>query len=230
MRITRQEFPYDVGIWANIVAGMGSANPINWMNPFSATPSVDTGLVFETNGFESADKVWPPPDPDRAFRRRDWRREGGPEEEEGGKGFTFRDEGLSNEESVRAFRERQAVDVVRRRRPFVERVEGMKGSAVGKEREVYEGDGYAGYTQDYDQDDAGAYSDGSEELTDVARKPDGNDPEEGEESWRNSEGERLKDFGVDEDVEFYDEQEDEIPLSELLARRKAAASVTGSSY
>jgi len=49
-------------------------------------------------------------------------------------------------------------------------------------------------------------------------------PDEGEESWRNSEGERLKDFGVDEDVEFYDEQEDDIPLSELLARRQAASS------
>lgn len=41
----------------------------------------------------------------------------------------------------------------------------------------------------------------------------------GEEAWANSEGERLKDFGVDEDVEFYDE-EDEVPLSRLLARRR----------
>jgi len=41
----------------------------------------------------------------------------------------------------------------------------------------------------------------------------------GEEGWKNSEGERLRDFGVDEDAEFYDE-EDDIPLSELIARRK----------
>lgn len=40
----------------------------------------------------------------------------------------------------------------------------------------------------------------------------------GEEGWRNSEGDRLRDFGVDEDAEFYDE--DDIPLSELLQRRK----------
>ncbi|MCJ1417053.1 Palmitoyltransferase [Xylographa parallela] len=40
---------------------------------------------------------------------------------------------------------------------------------------------------------------------------------EGEEAWRNSEGDRLNDFGVDEDVEFYDE--DDIPLAELLSRR-----------
>jgi palmitoyltransferase len=42
-------------------------------------------------------------------------------------------------------------------------------------------------------------------------------PGEGEEGWRNSEGERLKDFGVDEDAEFYDE--DDVPLGELIRRK-----------
>ena len=42
--------------------------------------------------------------------------------------------------------------------------------------------------------------------------------DEGEESWRNSEGERLGDFGVDEDVEFYDE--DDVPLGVLIEQRK----------
>ena len=37
------------------------------------------------------------------------------------------------------------------------------------------------------------------------------------EGWRNSEGDRLDDLGVDEDAEYYDE--DEIPLTELLRRR-----------
>ena len=32
-----------------------------------------------------------------------------------------------------------------------------------------------------------------------------NSQELGEESWRNSEGERLADFGLDEETEFYDE-------------------------
>lgn len=49
----------------------------------------------------------------------------------------------------------------------------------------------------------------------------GSDEESGEEAWRNSEGERLRDFGVDEDAEFYDD--DEVPLSELMRRKKAAA-------
>ena len=36
-------------------------------------------------------------------------------------------------------------------------------------------------------------------------------------AWKNFEGERLDDYGVDEDLEF---EEDEIPLSELIRRRR----------
>ena len=39
-----------------------------------------------------------------------------------------------------------------------------------------------------------------------------------ENEWTNKEGERLKDFGVDEDAELYDD--DEVPLAELLRRRR----------
>lgn len=42
--------------------------------------------------------------------------------------------------------------------------------------------------------------------------------EDGEESWRNSEGERLRDFGLDEDAEFYDE--DSVPLAHLLEQKR----------
>jgi len=37
--------------------------------------------------------------------------------------------------------------------------------------------------------------------------------------WRNKEGERLADFGLDEDAEFYDE--DNLPLAEIMRRRQA---------
>jgi palmitoyltransferase len=45
----------------------------------------------------------------------------------------------------------------------------------------------------------------------------GGTDEHGEESWKNTEGERLADFGADEEAEFYDE---DVPLAELLERRK----------
>lgn len=44
-----------------------------------------------------------------------------------------------------------------------------------------------------------------------------NGSDNGEESWRNSEGERLRDFGVDEEAEFYDEED--IPLAMLMQQR-----------
>jgi len=44
------------------------------------------------------------------------------------------------------------------------------------------------------------------------------DSGEGEEGWKNKDGEGLRDFGVDEEVEFYDEED--IPLAVLLERRR----------
>ena len=44
------------------------------------------------------------------------------------------------------------------------------------------------------------------------------DPSKGEEAWKNSEGESLGDFGVDEAAEFYDE--DEVPLATLIRQKR----------
>ncbi|KAH8732779.1 DHHC palmitoyltransferase-domain-containing protein [Phaeosphaeriaceae sp. PMI808] len=198
VRIKRQEFPYDIGIFSNIAQGMGSWNPLAWVNPFGGTPPIQSGLVFETNGFEDEGTVWPPPDPDRAYKR--------PPKAENTDAFTYQNSKLSTQDTLVAFRERQAKDAVRRRRPFVERLE-EKVAQVDEDEYVYGDD-----ASDNANEDGGGkegYKDG-----------------EGEEGWRNSEGECLKDFGVDEDIEFYDEQDDEIPLAELMARRRAASNAT----
>ena len=203
VRIKRQEFPYDVGIWSNIVQGMGTANPLSWLNPLARTPRVRDGLAFPTNGFEDAGSTWPPPDPDRAYRRHSKAVNAG--------AFTFQDSILSAQDSVAAFKARQAKDEIRRRKPFLERAEAQLAQQRVEQWNGGEQDGYQ-------------YGDDASDAEKEWDKADGEEgEEEGEEGWRNSEGERLKDFGVDEDVEFYDEQEDDIPLSELLARRRAAS-------
>ena len=51
IRIVKQEFPYDIGIWSNINQGMGG-NLFTWFWPFASTPSARGGLTFEVNGFE----------------------------------------------------------------------------------------------------------------------------------------------------------------------------------
>jgi palmitoyltransferase len=55
------------------------------------------------------------------------------------------------------------------------------------------------------------------DLTDQSESSGEGDVEDGEEAWRNSEGERLRDFGVDEEIEFYDEED--IPLGVLMRQR-----------
>jgi palmitoyltransferase len=199
VRIKKQEFPYDIGVWGNVVQGMGSANPILWFLPLAPSPKVATGMSFQTNGFEDEGTVWPPPDPDRAFRR--------PAKAVNGNAFVYGTSELSERDALEAFKARQKEDAVRKRRPFIERLEEKQ-----KADQVHRGED-EGYEYGDDASDA-------EEETD--KHGDG----EGEEGWRNSEGERLQDFGVDEDVEFYDEQDDEIPLAELMARRRQAAMAT----
>lgn len=201
VRIKKQEFPYDIGIWANIVQGMGSSNPIMWFNPFAPSPSVESGLQFEMNGFEDKDVTWPPPDPDRAYNRKPMKvvNEGA---------FTYQNSELSAEDTMAAFRTRQAEDVVRRRQPFVERLEAVQRTEARDDGDVYE------------------YGDDASDAEDEEREGKKYGVGEGEEGWRNSEGERLKDFGVDEDVEFYDEQDDDIPLADLITRRRKATAST----
>lgn len=87
-----------------------------------------------------------------------------------------------------------------RRRPFHERLEQAKKPAENEHQEAYDSDEFA-----------------IEDDTPEPASPTAPNPDEGEEGWRNSEGERLNDFGVDEDVEFYDE--DDLPLAELVRRR-----------
>lgn len=50
--IKRQEFPYDIGIWNNVKQGLGTSNFLAWLWPFAATPLLEHGFTFETNGLE----------------------------------------------------------------------------------------------------------------------------------------------------------------------------------
>jgi palmitoyltransferase len=166
VRVERQEFPFDIGIWKNLVQGMGTANVVAWFLPFGGGPGIDSASSFEVNGFEDESKVWPPPDPDkmpRVQRKVD------------------EDVDIQGVGEVEAFRRRQAKDYER----------------WGNKEDVEEGG----------SDEGDEYESEYEEGID------------GEEGWTNAEGDRLRDFGVDEDAELH--PDDEIPLGELLRRRKA---------
>ena len=56
VKITRHEYPYDIGIYQNVRQGMGG-RLVFWLWPFAATPSFESGLRFETNGFEGKERI-----------------------------------------------------------------------------------------------------------------------------------------------------------------------------
>ena len=109
-----------------------------------------------------------------------------------GRPFTYEEDTRSNREQIDAFRHRQKEDLKRFNRtdPLIRR------------RPFHE-----------------RYRDNSQELRESPSLIDSDKvSKRGEEAWRNSEGDRLDDFGVDEDIEFYDE--DDIPLAELLLKHR----------
>lgn len=184
LRIVRQEFPYDIGIWKNLCQGMGTGNILLWFLPFGGAPSMDSGITWETNGFEDENTQWPPPDPDRMPR---------PDNStDNQQAFVHNDsQHNSAEEEVAAFRKRQQADLQRWQKPK----KGLK------------------YTDEIPSSDVD-----EEEFDSGSAYEEGMD---GEIGWTNSDGDRLRDYGVDEEADVLD---DDIPLSELLRRQKVKAS------
>ncbi|OBT69944.1 hypothetical protein VE03_00622 [Pseudogymnoascus sp. 23342-1-I1] len=196
IRIRKQEFPYDIGIWRNLVQGMGTPNVLAWLLPVAAgDPGNESGWEFPVNGFEDPDVTWPPPDPDR-MAQEPWTR-AVPDRREGFVGGDGGDE-------VQEFRRRQQMDYEKR---------GLVGRGLdGRNRQI------SGAPGSYDWLDLeGEEGDGSEY--------EGQEEEAGgSDGWFNSDGDRLRDYGVDEEAELVDwEEDDDIPLGELLRRRRGRA-------
>lgn len=148
-----------------------------------------TGYSYTSYSLSSDPNIsWPPPDPDRIPRPA--------ATVENDQPFTIQQSYASAREEIEAFQRRQAEDLklprqflqVQRRKRFHDR---------------------------YDQKNTEQAGLADESADSSASDVDSN---EGEEAWRNSEGERLRDFGVDEDIEFYDEED--IPLGILIERRR----------
>jgi palmitoyltransferase len=189
--VRRQVFPFDIGIWDNLVVAFGGQwfFPL-WWNVFARSPRVGVegeggilgGLEWRVNGFEDPDLEWPPRDPEKEGRIEALKRSGA---------FTIMEDSIEFAEGVR---QRLREDLLRRAE--------MRGRLGGK----------------------GGYGRGARERE--SRKDDWrqgaweasmSEAEEGSEEWRNSEGERLADYGVDEELE---EEDEDIPLAILMQRRK----------
>ncbi|KUI62017.1 Palmitoyltransferase PFA4 [Cytospora mali] len=231
IKIESVEFPYDIGFFDNMAQAMGTKNILTWLDPFlGGGPRVSeelgkgTGWEWEENGFNDREGMWPPPDPDKL------RRAAGSYGNTGSSTVQQETEHIDKRwanpaEEVAAFRARQEMDLRRRT--------GTSGviAELEEDEEIEEPD------YDYVDGDStsGGYYEEEEEEEEVVRPEEPKVPVipgqgyyergvDGEPGWTNAEGDRLRDFGVDEDAE--DEDED-VPLGELLRRRKAYAGQDG---
>ncbi|KAI0903717.1 zf-DHHC-domain-containing protein [Ustulina deusta] len=261
------EFPYDVGMYANMAQAMGSANPIYWLLPFAGGPRVarlppDTtpedlvatldgggaarlgvGWFYEENGLNDREGMWPPVDPEKVRNARLWRQRRREETQyrreqmQGLRDPALPDMSLSPEEEKAAFRRRQERDLRRWRAARAEIMDELE-EIPGTSTYGAEGEG------DYDFVDE-AYSRrgrGGGYLDPAARPYRPRQRQhivlgERKSGWVNADGEHLGDYGVDEDAEFddgyvddgpgrdvdshiIDPDDEEVPLAELIRRRK----------
>jgi palmitoyltransferase len=204
-RVEEVEFPYDIGFYANMSQAMGTGNVLLWFWPFAGGPMV--GADGKGTGWEWEENGFNP-------RKGMWppldpdkaRRAAGV----GWPARTTEREGWDRdwetpEEARRAFEERQREDL----RRMGERGDRWKSGIVA---ELEEDD------ELYDVEYEGVESDYEEGM-------------DGEPGWTNSDGDRLRDYGVDEDLEDEDaiplDGDDDVPLGELLRRRRVVGTDGG---
>lgn len=189
MRLEKVEFPYDIGIFANLSQAMGTSNPILWFFPFAGNPDISksgngVGWEWPENGLNTKEGMWPPPDPDKVRRSA----QGGWPSARDPESIRVPRYG-SKEEELEAFKTRQEADL--------QRWQGQRSQLMAELEEV----------DDYDLIDDES-DEGYEQGVD------------GEPGWANADGERLQDFGVDEDEDMTDDADEDVPLGELLRRRR----------
>ena len=209
LRINQQEFPYDVGIWNNICQGMGSSNPLLWFIPWFGGPPNETVWEFPTNGFEEPGETWPPPDPEKVPQPK-WQRRR--DSLEGG-GFALgKSAQYGDDRVVTDFKKRQEADYAKK---------GLRQEIMASGRSTENMAGSYEWLEMNSSTDEDSDLDHENIKKELEEEYDG--ATESRYGWRNGEGEGLVDFGVDEDAERMEvgnEEEEDLPLSELIRRRK----------
>lgn len=188
IRFEKVEFPYDIGFFENMSQAMGTSNVLWWFFPLAGHPKI-------SKDGKGSGWAWE----ENGFNRKDgmWPP---PDPEKirraartwpGARrdyAAELKELDLSPDERKEAFRQRQEQDLQRRRKLVAELEEVDNFEPVN---------GSSDDSDDDDENDRGF---------------------DGAPGWTNSDGERLRDYGVDEDAE--DAVDENVPLAELIRRRK----------
>ncbi|KAI1135995.1 zf-DHHC-domain-containing protein [Hypoxylon sp. FL0543] len=232
------EFPYDLGIFANMAAAMGTRNPLLWLVPLAGGPTIapypysddpgaeaatggkkktTTGWEYEENGLNDREGLWPPADPEKIRHAKLWRRR-----------QREADLALEQARHERPPRPDDERDAFRRRQERdLRRWEASRSRILGELEELapeYVDESYLVDGEAYEP----RYVRGGRSMAGGGIVLD-----EGKSGWVNADGEHLGDYGVDEDAEFDEppveeegvivqnvEEDEDVPLAELIRRRK----------
>ncbi|KAL2885848.1 Palmitoyltransferase pfa4 [Ceratocystis lukuohia] len=210
VRVQHVEFPYDIDFFTNLAEGMSTYNPLLWLFPFTPTPKLGyrgcgLGWEYPENGFNQRFGMWPPPDPSRNTHNGTWPASKLPLSSNGADDDVAILRWSSVEEQKAAFQKRQLAD----RRRWAMPAGPESGHVLGEVDS--DTDLLAQYDSPDERETAVRAALGSDEDSDYELF-DGPPP-----SWRNNDGETLDDFGVEEN------SDDDVPLGELIRRRKARA-------
>jgi palmitoyltransferase len=200
-RLERIEYPYDLGFFANMAQAMGTRNVLRWFLPvFGGGPMINTETPGKGAGWEWEENGFNDlpglwPPPDPEKMRQARQ---GPWPGAAQRLEERYDAYQTPEEVKTAFVRRQEEDALRKRKAQTQQA--YQQSRIIAELEEVDGPD----SVDADTDDD----------FDVHAKP----------VWTNSDGDRLWDYGVDEDVEeeiipAHGDDED-VPLAELIRRRR----------
>jgi palmitoyltransferase len=199
LKLERVEFPYEIGFFENMAQAMGTRNVLLWFLPLAGGPVVGgdgkgVGWEWEENDFNPRAGMWPPPDPEKVQRAK----AGWPG---AASRMGFQSQSFSSweygspEEAKAAFQRRQEEDVRRRQT--------QRSHIIAELEEIDEP-----YDVEFEGHDYDFYEEGID----------------GQPGWTNSDGDRLRDYGVDEEAEKEDlipiDEDDDVPLGELIRRRK----------
>jgi palmitoyltransferase len=190
LQFEKVEFPYDVGFFANMAQAMGTSNFLLWFFPLAGNPKISkTGTGSGWTWEENGfnrKEGMWPPLDPDKFRRAVGGFSASRRNYEAE--LALEDDGLTVGEHIEAFKKRQDEDLKRRQR--------RQEDALVAELEEVDWYGSGGAEYDYDNET--------------------NNTNNMRFNWANSDGEFLRDYGVDEEAE---EEDEDIPLSELLRRR-----------
>ncbi|KAH8169075.1 DHHC palmitoyltransferase domain-containing protein [Sarocladium implicatum] len=193
IRFEKLEFPYDIGILSNMSQAMGTTNPLLWLSPFAGSPTISKdgkGTGWEWEENGFNRTAGLWPPPDPEKLRRAGRPWPAARRDYEAELRQVGDGTGLTDEADATPDERKAA-FLRRQQADLKRQKQL----IAELEEV----------EDYDM------------LDDDDEDMNGND-------WTNTDGERLRDYGVDEDAdeELAEEaaQDEDVPLAELIRRRK----------